>query len=101
MLSPNCPNIMIVEDQPDLAFTYNSILSEEGWNVKIFTDSEEALRHYAELYPPLYDLVILDISMPKLNGIQLFYRLKAMTPNVRIMFLSALDARRRTNKYPP
>ena len=71
-------SIMIVEDQADLAFTYNSILTEEGW-MKFFTDSEEALRHYEELYPPLYDLVILDIRMPKLNGIQLFYRLKAMT----------------------
>ena len=40
----------------------------------------------------MYDLVILDIRMPKLNGIQLFYRLKAMTRDVRIMFLSALDA---------
>ena len=85
-------SIMIVEDQPDLALTYKTVLTEEGWNVKIFTDSEEALRHYEELYPPLYDLVILDIRMPKLNGIQLFYRLKAVTPDVRIMFLSALDA---------
>jgi len=85
-------SIMIVEDQPDLALTYKTVLTEEGWNVKIFTDSEEALRHYEELYPPLYDLVILDIRMPKLNGIQLFYRLKAITPNVKIMFLSALDA---------
>ena len=85
-------SIMIVEDQPDLALTYNTVLTEEGRNVKIFTDSEEALRYYEELYPPLYDLVILDIRMPKLNGIQLFYRLKAITPNVKIMFLSALDA---------
>jgi two-component system response regulator ChvI len=85
-------SIMIVEDEPDLALTYNTVLTEEGRNVKIFTDSEEALRHYEELYPPLYDLVILDIRMPKLNGIQLFYRLKAITPNVKIMFLSALDA---------
>jgi CheY-like chemotaxis protein len=85
-------SIMIVEDQPDLAFTYNTILTEEGWNVKFFTNSEDALRHYEEIYPPLYDLVISDIRMPKLNGIQLFYRLKAITPNVKIMFLSALDA---------
>lgn len=85
-------SIMIVEDQSDLAFTYNTVLTEEGWNVKFFTDSEEALRHYEEIYPPLYDLAILDIRMPKLNGIQLFYRLKAITPDVRIMFLSALDA---------
>jgi len=92
MLSPNCPNIMIVEDQADLAFTYNSILSEEGWKVKFFTDSEEALKHYAEIYPCSYDLVILDIRMPKLNGIQLFYRLKSITSNVKIIFLSALDS---------
>ena len=92
MLSPNCPNIMIVEDQADLAFTYNAILTEEGWKVKFFTDSQDALKHYAEMYPCLYDLVILDIRMPKLNGIQLFYRLKSIDPKVKIMFLSALDA---------
>ncbi|MDQ5869021.1 MAG: response regulator [Thermoproteota archaeon] len=92
MLSANCPNIMIVEDQPDLAFTYNSILTEEGWNVKIFTDSEDALKHYAEIHSCPYDLVILDIRMPKLNGIQLFYRLKSITLDAKIMFLSALDA---------
>jgi two-component system, OmpR family, response regulator ChvI len=34
----------------------------------------------------------LDIRMPKLNGIQLFYRLKSITSNVKIIFLSALDA---------
>ena len=58
MLSPNCPNIMIVEDQADLAFTYNSILSEEGWKVKFFTDSEEALKHYAEIYPTYHAVTI-------------------------------------------
>ncbi len=91
-LSQNCPNIMIVEDQPDLAFTYNAVLTEEGWNVKFFTDSEDALKHSVEIYPFLYDLVILDIRMPKLNGIQLFYRLKSISLNAKIMFLSALDA---------
>ena len=91
-LSTTCPNIMMVEDQADLAFTYNTILSEEGWNVKFFTDSEDALKHYAEIYPCLYDLVILDIRMPKLNGLQLFYRLRSISPVVKIMFISALDA---------
>ena len=91
-LSSTCANIMIVEDQADLAFTYKSVLSEEGWNVKVFTNSEDALKHYAEIYPCLYDLVILDIRMPKLNGLQLFYRLRAITSEVKIMFISALDA---------
>ena len=59
--------------------------------MKFFTDSEEALKHYAEIYPCRYDLVMLDIRMPKLNGIQLFYRLKSITSNVKIIFLSALN----------
>ena len=44
-------SIMIVEDQPDLAFTYNTLLIQEGWNVKSFTNSEDALRHYEEHIP--------------------------------------------------
>ncbi len=35
--------------------------------------------------------VLLDIRMPRLNGLQLFYRLKAISPNTKIMFCSALD----------
>ena len=90
--SSRCPNILIVEDQADLAFTYKTLLSEEGWEVNYFTDSEEALKHFAEVYPCPYDLVILDIRMPKLNGIQLFYRLKSIASHIRIIFISALDA---------
>jgi two-component system, OmpR family, response regulator ChvI len=91
-LSSNCPNIMVVEDEADLVFTYKTMLSGEGWNVKFFTDSEEALKHYREVYPYSYDLVILDIRMPKLNGLQLFYGLRSINPEVKIMFITALDA---------
>ena len=91
-LSFTCPNIMVVEDEADLVFTYKTMLSEAGWNLKFFTDSEEALKHYREVYPHSYDLVILDIRMPKLNGLQLFYRLRSINPEVKIMFISALDA---------
>ncbi|HET7389882.1 MAG TPA: response regulator, partial [Nitrososphaeraceae archaeon] len=38
------------------------------------------------------DLIVMDIRMPRLNGLQLYYRLKAINPNVKILFLSALDA---------
>ena len=86
-------NIMIVDDEPDTVFTYKSLLSAEGYNVQAFTDPQEALKHFVQLPDPssYYQLVLLDIRMPRLNGLQLFYRIKAISPNTKIMFISALD----------
>jgi two-component system response regulator ChvI len=86
-------NIMVVDDEPDTVFTYKSLLSAEGYNVRAFTDPQEALKHFVQLPDPssYYQLVLLDIRMPRLNGLQLFYRIKAISPATKIMFSSALD----------
>ena len=86
-------NILVVDDEPDTAFTYKSLLSAEGYNVQVFTDPQEALKHFVQLPDPssYYQLVLLDIRMPRLNGLQLFYRIKAISPNTKILFCSALD----------
>jgi CheY-like chemotaxis protein/class 3 adenylate cyclase len=86
-------NVMIVDDEPDTVYTYKSLLSAEGYNVQAFTDPQEALKHFVQLPDPssYYHLVLLDIRMPKLNGLQLFYRIKAISRNTKIMFISALD----------
>jgi two-component system, OmpR family, response regulator ChvI len=86
-------NIMVVDDEPDILFTYKSLLSAEGYNVKAFTDPHEALKHFVQLQDPssYYQLLILDIRMPRLNGLQLFYRIKTLSQNTKIIFCSALD----------
>lgn len=86
-------NILVVDDEPDTAFTYKSLLLAEGYNVQVFTDPREALKHFVQLPDPssYYQLVLLDIRMPRLNGLQLFYRIKAISPNTKILFCSALD----------
>jgi two-component system, OmpR family, response regulator ChvI len=86
-------NIMVVDDEPDTVFTYKSLLFAEGHNVEAFTEPQEALKHFVQLPDPsaYYKLVLLDIRMPGLNGLQLFYRIKAISPNTKIMFISALD----------
>jgi CheY-like chemotaxis protein len=84
-------NILLVDDEPDLVYTYESMLREEGYNVDTFTNSQQALKHFAQSDPYHYKLVLLDVRIPNLNGIQLYYRLKAINPKVKIIFVTALD----------
>jgi two-component system response regulator ChvI len=84
-------NILIIDDEPDIAFTYKSILNEEGYNVDAFTDPRQALMHFSQLDPLYYKLILLDIRMPNANGFQLYYKFKAMNPDVKILFVTALD----------
>jgi two-component system, OmpR family, response regulator ChvI len=86
-------NIMVVDDEPDTLFTYESFLSDEGYNIESFTDSLEALKHFVQLPDPSshYKLALLDIRMPRLNGLQLFYQMKKLSPKIKILFCSALE----------
>src|ERR687891_2516593 len=89
-------NIMIVDDEPDILFTYEWFLSDEGYNIEAFTDPQEALKRFVQLSGAFssssyYQLVLLDIRMPRLNGLQLFNTIKTLSPNTKIMFCSALD----------
>ena len=95
-------NILVIDDEPDTLFTYESFLSDEGYSVKTFSDPQEALKHFFQLPDPShYKLALLDIRMPKLNGLQLFHRMKAMNPKIKIMFCSALDVAQEVTSVLP
>ena len=90
--SANSGNILVVDDDADILLTYKSFLEDEGYKVDIFSNPEDALRHFSQNDASYYDLVLLDIRMPRLNGLQLFYRMKSIAADTKIIFLSALDA---------
>jgi CheY-like chemotaxis protein len=85
-------NIIIVDDNPDMVLTYRSFLSDEEYSVHSFTDSHEVVKHFAQMDPRYYDLAIMDIRMPGINGLQLFQVLKSINKDLRVLFISALDA---------
>jgi len=86
------PCILLVDDEEDITYTFKEGLTSEGYDVEPFVDSMQALTHFSKLDPSHYDLAILDIRMPGLNGLQLYYRLKTINRNMKILFVSALDA---------
>jgi CheY-like chemotaxis protein/predicted transcriptional regulator len=87
----NKKTIMIIEDEEDVAKTYEYFLSSVGYEVKTFIDSYSALHEYLS-NPFLYDLLILDIRMQGINGLQLYQIIKTINSESKAIFLSALDA---------
>ncbi|MDQ4073697.1 MAG: response regulator [Thermoproteota archaeon] len=83
--------IMLIDDDEDILYTFETVLTLEGFNVKTFSKPLEAFEHFTAVEPDSYDLLILDIRMPDISGIKLYYRLKAVNPGIPILFITALD----------
>jgi two-component system, OmpR family, alkaline phosphatase synthesis response regulator PhoP len=84
--------ILIVEDDQFLLDLYVEILSSEGFTIEMAKDGEEA---YAKMFAGGYDLILLDIMLPKIDGLKIMERLKSetppQTPNGPIVIISNLD----------
>ncbi len=94
------PSIMVVDDEPDVLLTYESFLSNAGFNVSTFEEPYKALAEFTS-NPRLYDLIILDIRMENLNGLQLYQCMKAINPASKLLLSSALDAAKELTSILP
>ena len=81
--------VLVVEDERDLNHLIKKRLKEEGLSVDACYNGEEALDYLASVD---YDLLISDIMMPKMDGIELVKRLREMKKDIPFIFLSAKDA---------
>lgn len=87
--SPRTERIMLVEDEADTIFLFKMILeSDFGLRVDSFNEPFAALYNFR---PGLYDLVMIDIVLPRMNGIELYYKIRKLDDKVKICFLTASE----------
>lgn len=84
-------NILVIDDDADILHTYRALLKRYDYKVESFSNPLEALKHITGKKTHSYDLVIMDIRMPGISGIKLFYMFKAIDPYIKILFVTALD----------
>ena len=77
-----------MDDEPDLTKICTLALEHYGYKVDASNDSQEALSKYK---PGSYDLIILDIKMPKMDGFELYQEIKKKDNNAKVCFLTASE----------
>ena len=81
-------NILVVDDDPLAATFLKTVLQEDGYQVRVAMDGQEALDMVAEAVP---DLVVLDLDMPRMGGFEVCFRLK-QAPSTRLLPILVLTA---------
>ncbi len=80
---------LVVDDEPELADLMRRGLEMTGWDVRTANDGFAALRTAREFVP---DVLVLDVMMPGMDGVELLHKLRTIYPDVPALFLTAKDA---------
>jgi DNA-binding response OmpR family regulator len=81
--------VLLVDDEPDLNLTLKITLEENGFKVDSFTDPLSALENFKGEAAGMYELLILDMKMPGINGFELYRQIKKIDDKVKVCFLTA------------
>ena len=83
---------MVVDDERDiLSIVKRGLESKNHFQVETFIDAQSALESLNENSDDYYDLVLTDIRMPKINGFELYRRIKESNPHMKIVFITAFE----------
>jgi CheY-like chemotaxis protein len=92
--------ILIVDDDPDITKTFGLVLEDSGlYEVDTYNDPLVALQN---MRPNFYELALLDIKMPNMNGFELSDKIEKIDNKVKVCFISAYDIEDKAlrEKYP-
>src|SRR4051812_25785965 len=78
--------ILIVDDEDDINLLFKMVLEDNGFKVDTFNDPLVALQNFRV---GSYDLLLLDMLMPKMNGFELYQKIRMLDDKVKVCFLTA------------
>ena len=82
-------NVLVVDDEPVLAELVSMALRYEGWEIQTAGDGETAIA-LAKESPP--DVVVLDVMLPDMSGLDVLRKLRERTPHLPLLLLTAKDS---------
>jgi two-component system, OmpR family, response regulator ChvI len=80
--------ILLVDDEQDITFAFRIGLEDNGFAVDTFNDAQEALSNFKA---GLYDLLLIDVRMPKMNGFELYREIEKIDNKPKICFITAFE----------
>jgi DNA-binding NtrC family response regulator len=86
--SDNIRKILIVDDEPDITSAFEMILEMNGFEVDTYNDPLLALSNFK---PNSYGVALLDIRMPKMNGFELYKKIKDIDKKIEVCFITAYE----------
>ena len=78
--------VLLVDDESDITASLNMALVDYGFEIDSYNDPLAALSNFK---PSYYDLVILDVKMPEMNGIELYRELEKIHSQIKVCFITA------------
>lgn len=85
--------VMLVDDEIDIIGLFTEILTLNGISVRPFTNAEEALREFEQNHP-YYKLVISDVRMSPMSGIEFIKKLREIDANIKVILMTAFEMER-------
>jgi|GEM_PF-347872 len=78
-------NILIVDDEPNILSTLGDVLKENQWNVELAENGQKAIDM---VLAKAYDLVLLDVNMPGMDGVQTMSQIKSIRPEILVFLMT-------------
>jgi DNA-binding response OmpR family regulator len=80
--------IFLVDDEIDACLTFKNMLEENGFDIDAYDKPQYALQNFKS---GIYDLVVLDIKMPKIDGVKIYQEIRQIDKRVKVCFITASE----------